>query len=79
MTHPGAPPDLSPAQTAPLLGLTTNTLKRYRAQGLAPVATVVGGGTQRSRVRYSWDSINAWLSARGRAPVAPHCPCCGRP
>ena len=78
MTHPGIPERLTPAQTAPLIGLTPATLKRYRSQGLAPEPVIVGGG-QRPRVEYTWESLNAWLTARGRAPLTPHCPCCGRP
>lgn len=78
-THPGIPDRLTPAQAAAVIGLSPTTLKRYRSEGSAPEATVTGGGPHRARVEYTWESLNAWLSARGRPRVEPHCPCCGRP
>lgn len=79
MTHPGIPDRLTPAQAAPLIGLTPGTLKRYRSEGKAPEGVVIGGGAQRSRVEYTWQALNDWLTAHGRPTLTPHCPCCGRP
>jgi hypothetical protein len=78
MAHPGIPDRLTPVQAAFVLGLTPATLKRYRSEGKAPEPVIVGGGSQRSRVEYTWNALNAWLRAHGRQPVTPHCPCCGR-
>lgn len=79
MAHPGIPERLTPAQAAPLIGLSPKTLKRYRSEGKAPEPTVVGGGLERARIAYTWESLNAWLREHGRPEVEPHCPCCGRP
>lgn len=56
-----APPLLSTAEAAKILGVDKRTLERLRGAGRGPQHTYVG-----RFVRYSYASLNAYLAARAR-------------
>ena len=60
---PALDPLLTTAQTAALLGLQAQTLRKWRLQGLGPPYVRLGDGPG-ARVAYRQGDIDAWVAAR---------------
>ncbi len=68
--HPGSPPSiLTSPQAAAFLGITPQTLRRWRCDGTGPRFVRLGTG-RRSRAAYRFEDLEAWLEARSFTSTA---------
>lgn len=58
---------LTPVDLARRLGVSVDTLARWRCQGIGPLYIKPGGNAKQARVRYRLSDIEAWEEASTRA------------